>query len=86
MSSKSLNWSKKHVTFEPLKYGASGTPEAGNRIIYWIVYWVAIIADSVCVKTSADDDVDLIKGVCNGIPISLFELVWDWKMFIKGKI
>ena len=81
-----MNQSKKYITSELLKYGAPGMPETGNRIIYWIVCWVAIIADSVYIKTSADDGVNLIKGICNDIFMSLFKLIWDWKIFIKGKI
>ena len=69
-----------------MKYSAPDTPGAGNGMIYWIVCWVIIVVDSVYVETSADNNVDLIKGVCSSISILLFELVWDWKMFIKGKI
>ena len=81
-----MNQSKKRIISEPLKYGAPNTPGAGNGMIYQIVCWVTIIADSVCVETSADDGVDSIKDVYSGISMSLFELVWDWKMFIKEKI
>ena len=61
-------------------------PETRNRMIYWTVCCVAIIADSVCVKTSINNDVNSIKDVHNDIFMSLFELIWDWKMFIKEKI
>ena len=69
-----------------MKYSAPGTPEAGNRIIYQIICWVAIITDSIYIKTSINDDVNLIKDIYSGISMLLSKLVWDWKIFIKEKI
>ena len=69
-----------------MKYNASDMPGAGNEIIYQIICWVVITADSICIKTSTDDDVDLIKDIHSDIFMSLSKLAWDWKTFIKRKI
>ena len=86
LSSKSLNQFKKYITSKSLKYSAFDISGAGNRMIYQIVYWVAIIADSVYVETSTNDDVNSIKNIYSSISISLFEFIQDWKTFIKEKI
>ena len=55
-------------------------------MIYQIVYWVAIIADSVYVETSTNDDINSVKDIYNNIFILLSKLAWYWKMLIKEKI
>ena len=76
--------------FDSLKYDASDTSEAENEIRYQIIYCVIIVNDFVWIKIFADNVFEYVENVLNAncsllinfFSFSLFELIWEWNMFI----